>query len=84
MLALEAALKGLVEAGAPDRALWEHRRDAALAELTAARAEEASARARMASSLADLERVASGTGAAARGRPGYGDDGPVITITPRS
>ena len=41
------------------------------------------ARARMATSLADLERVASGTGAAAGRRPGYGDDGPVITITPR-
>lgn len=42
------------------------------------------ARARMATSLADLERVASGAGAPAGRRPGYGDDGPVITITPRS
>lgn len=41
------------------------------------------ARARMATSLADLERAASGTGAAAGRRSGLGDDGPVITITPR-
>jgi hypothetical protein len=37
----------------------------------------------MATSLADLERAASGTGAAAGRRSGLGDDGPVITITPR-
>ncbi|KQS22595.1 hypothetical protein [Frigoribacterium sp. Leaf186] len=42
------------------------------------------ARARMATSLADLERAASGTGAAAGRRSGLGDDDPVITITPRS
>jgi len=42
------------------------------------------ARARMATSLADLERVAAGSGATPRRQPGFGDDGPVITITPRS
>ncbi|MBF4599963.1 hypothetical protein ITJ55_03985 [Frigoribacterium sp. VKM Ac-1396] len=41
------------------------------------------ARARMATSLADLERAASGTGAASGRRSGLGDDGPVITIRPR-
>jgi len=41
------------------------------------------ARARMASSLADLERAASGTGAAAGRVPRHDHDAPVITITPR-